>query len=146
MKKKYKVFVLEDSDIQITQIAQNLMQDDRKIILAESIREAKEIYNHIDSDIDLFILDLKLPDGDGIDFLKYVRKSSGFVPTIIESGFITQNIKNNAAKLGIVAYFQKPIITSEFNQTVSILLPEKNQKKSTLEKGSKNVNFKIKRA
>jgi len=125
--------------VQRKQIAQNLRQDDRKIILAESMREAKEIYNHIESDIDLFILDLKLPDGYGIDFLQYVRESSGCVPIIIESGFISQNIKNNAAELGIVAYFQKPIITSEFNQTVSILLPEKNQKKSTLEKGSKNV-------
>ena len=109
MKKKYKIFVLEDSAVQREQIAEVLKQNDRNIIFADSIRKAKKIYNNNGSDIDLFILDLKLPDGYGLDFLQYVRKSSNYTPAIIESSFISQNIKSNAAELGIVAFFEKPI-------------------------------------
>lgn len=129
MKKKYKIFVLEDSAVQREQIAEVLKQNDRNIIFADSIRKAKKIYNNNGSDIDLFILDLKLPNGNGIDFLKYVRQSSNFSPAIIESSVINSNIKNKVGELGIIAFFEKPIQPDEFKQTVSTILPEKNLNK-----------------
>ena len=143
MKKRREIFILEDSAIQRILLRRTLGRDDRKLIFAESIREAKEIYNDNGSDIDMFILDLKLPDGNGIDFLQYVRKSSNVSPAIITSAAITDKVKEDAEKLGIVGLFEKPIQLDEFNQTVSTLLPEKNYDTTQGERlGTENVSIK----
>jgi len=89
----YVVFVLEDSPYQRNQIVDTLKRCDRKILFADSIREAKDIYKTIGSDIDLFILDLKLPDGNGMDFLQLIRNSLHDTPAIITSGTITDKIR-----------------------------------------------------
>lgn len=134
MKKKYKILVLEDSAVQRNQMAEALKQSDRNMIFADSIRKAKKIYNNNGSDIDLFILDLKLPDGNGLDFLQYVRESLNFTPAIIQSSVINSNIKNKVGELGIIAFFEKPIQPDEFKQTVSTILPEKNLNKKQVTK------------
>lgn len=134
MKKRREVLILEDSDVQRFYIAETLKQSDVKILFAKSIREAKNIFNGNGSDIALFILDLKLPDGNGLDFLKYVRKSSNYTPAIIESSFISNSIKDNIKELGIVALFEKPINPHEFNQTVSNILIEKGSNKNQIKK------------
>jgi len=125
-KNKYKVFVLENSATQRNLIAQCIKQDDREIIVAESITEAKDVYNKNISGINLFILNLELPDGDGIDFLKYVSKTSEFVPSIIVSASISQKNKDIAEKLWVVSFFEKPIDFSYLNNIVKIILPEKS--------------------
>ncbi len=122
MKNKKKIFILEDSYIQRIQIAEDLKQEDREIILAETVAEAKEKYDMNKHEIDLFIIDLKLPDGEGIDFLKYVRESVDFTPSIIVSGLISQEIQQNGGDLCIVSIFEKPIQPYGFSKTVGMLL------------------------
>ncbi len=130
MKKIYKIFILEDSAVQREQISEVLKQDNRKLIFANSIKQAKKIYNSNCSDIDLFIIDPILPDGFGLDFLKYVKKSSYFTPAIIDSSFISYNIKNNIEELGIVASFEKPYELNELSQTIMNLFHYENYDKT----------------
>jgi len=114
----YVVFVLEDSPYQRNQIVDTLKRCDRKILFADSIREAKDIYKTIGSDIDLFILDLKLPDGNGMDFLQYMRNSSNTSPIIITSATITDKIREKAKELKVNTFFEKPVIMDNLEQAV----------------------------
>lgn len=106
---KNTILILEDSKIQRIQIIDELKRDDREIISTGSILEAKEIYDSNKFKIGLFILDLKLPDGNGVEFLEYVRESLNVAPAIIQSGFLSQNIISRARELGIIEFFEKPI-------------------------------------
>ena len=114
----YVVFVLEDSPYQRNQIVDTLKRCDRKILFADSIREAKDIYKTIGSDIDLFILDLKLPDGNGMDFLQFIRNSLNDTPVIITSGTITDKIREKAKELKVNTFFEKPVIMDNLEQAV----------------------------
>ena len=114
----YVVFVLEDSPYQRNQIVDTLKRCDRKILFADSIREAKDIYKTIGSDIDLFILDLKLPDGNGMDFLQYMRNSSNTSPIIITSATITDKIREKAKELKVNTFFEKRDIMDNLEQAV----------------------------
>jgi len=118
LKKKYVIFVLEDSTAQREQIVEMLNRADRKILCAKTILQAKRLYKINDSDIDLFILDLKLPDGNGMDFLKRVRKSLHNTPVIITSATITDTIREQANGLNVNTFFEKPVKMKALNQAV----------------------------
>ena len=75
---------------------------------AETIKEAMSIFNENSAEINLFILDLWLPYGNGMDFLKVVREKGNTAPAIIMSSIITEDVRRIGKQLGVIAYFEKP--------------------------------------
>jgi two-component system KDP operon response regulator KdpE len=61
---------------------------------------------------DMIILDLGLPDGDGIDFIRDVRKWSG-VPIIVLSARVNESDKISTLDAGADDYLTKPFGTGE---------------------------------
>jgi DNA-binding NtrC family response regulator len=122
IKNKYMIFLLEDSAYQRDQIIDTLKKPDREIIYAGTIRKAQNLYDRNTSAIDLFILDLKLPDGNGMDFLHHVRKSLHDTPVIITSGTITDAVREQAKGLKVNTFFEKPVIMDNLEQAVSNVL------------------------
>lgn len=66
-----KILIVEDDIALNNGIALSLSGDNA--IQAYSIAEAQ---NKLDSSIDLIILDINLPDGNGVDFCRKIRKTS----------------------------------------------------------------------
>ncbi len=77
-------------------------------------------YNNL-QDFDLFIIDLTLPDGDGIDAIKKIRHSSK-CGIIVLSGRIDQTTKVLSLELGADDYIEKPMQPFEFIARVRRLL------------------------
>ena len=69
----------------------------------------------------LVILDNKLPDGYGVDFLIYLRKKYPTLKIIMISGFGTA--RDVALENGADAFFEKPFPLDEFNDAVVRLAP-----------------------
>src|SRR5688572_13302458 len=69
----------------------------------------------------LVILDNKLPDGYGVDFLIYLRKKYPSLKIIMISGFGTA--RDVALENGADAFFEKPFPLDEFNETIDRLAP-----------------------
>ena len=122
IKNKHMIFLLEDSAYQRDQIIDTLKKADRKIIYAGTIRKAQNLYNSNISAIDLFILDLKLPDGNGMDFLQRIRDTLCDTPVIITSATITDAIREQAKGLKVNTFFEKPVIMDNLEQAVSNVL------------------------
>ena len=76
-----KILIIEDDKTLNNGIALSLSNDD--IVQAFCIKDAERLLN---DDIDLIILDINLPDGNGLDFCREIRKTSK-VPVI----FLTAN-------------------------------------------------------
>ncbi|MBE0690770.1 MAG: response regulator transcription factor [Anaerolineae bacterium] len=70
---------------------------------------------------DLVLLDLKLPDIDGLDVLRTVREQS-FLPMIILSGFTQERDKVVALEAGADDFLSKPFIPEELVARVGALL------------------------
>ncbi|MBN1383322.1 MAG: sigma-54-dependent Fis family transcriptional regulator [Elusimicrobia bacterium] len=64
-------------------------------------------------DPDLVILDMRLPDMDGMEVLKKMKKINSDVPVIILTGYGDVTSAVNAMKLGAYDYLQKPFDNDE---------------------------------
>ena len=107
---KYKILVVED-DVHIQTLLQTLLESvGFKVIPADSCSAAQVMYaSYIP---DLVILDLGLPDQDGIVFLKKLREESS-VPVIVLSARMEEDDKVTALDEGANDYVTKPFGSAE---------------------------------
>ena len=75
---------------------------------------------------DLIVLDLGLPDGDGIDFIKDVRRWSS-VPIIVLSARVSEQDKIKALDAGADDYLSKPFGVGELQARVRATLRRQRQ-------------------
>ena len=88
---------------------------------------------------DLILSDLRLPDGDGIMFLTYLREKKIMTPFIIMTGYADVQTAVNAIKLGAFDYLKKPIVPEVLQQKIEMALKEEEEmdKKEKKDKGEK---------
>ena len=107
---KFKILIVtENRDIRNILI-EFLSENNIEALGAESIKAAMTIFDEDGADIDLFIIDLKLADGNGIEFLEVLRsgREPNNSPAIIMNTLITENTRRIGRQLGVIAYFEKP--------------------------------------
>ena len=82
-----------------------------QIYSASSVARAQKV---IDAEtIDLILSDLRLPDHDGIDILRWLIKRERMIPLIIMTGYADIQSAVQAMKLGACDYVPKPINPDE---------------------------------
>lgn len=106
-------------------------------VLISSLEQALQV--SASSQFDLILSDLRLPDGDGIMFLTYLREKKIMTPFIIMTGYADVQTAVNAIKLGAFDYLKKPIIPEVLQQKIELALTQdkadKKDKKDKKEKG-----------
>jgi DNA-binding response OmpR family regulator len=70
----------------------------------------------------IVILDNKLPDGFGVDFISYIRKKYPAIKILMISGF--GSARDVALQNGADAFLEKPFTKSRLDQTLSQLLDQ----------------------
>ncbi|HMU45920.1 MAG TPA: response regulator [Chitinophagaceae bacterium] len=68
----------------------------------------------------IIILDNKLPDGFGVDFVSYVKKKFPGIRIIMISGY--PSAKDVALENGADLFFEKPFSLDDFNNAIDRLL------------------------
>jgi DNA-binding response OmpR family regulator len=68
----------------------------------------------------LIILDNKLPDGFGVDFISYIKKKYPSIKIIMISGLATA--RDVALENGADTFLEKPFSLSEFEEAINPLL------------------------
>ena len=128
MNNKYKILIIEDESNIRTMVSTMLETNGYQAILAETCSAAKLMFDSYMPD--LVILDLGLPDADGMQFIKYVRKNS-LTPIIVLSARTSENDKVSALDYGANDYVTKPFGSAEFLARVRTAL--RNNRHSTEE-------------
>ena len=107
---KYKILVVED-DQSIANFVQMILETNGyQVLHAEKCQQGiLMLSSHVP---DLVVLDLGLPDMDGEEFIRVVRKSS-MVPIIVLSARSEEDDKVSALDLGANDYITKPFSTGE---------------------------------
>ena len=107
---KYKILVVED-DKSIAGFLQTVLETNGyRVLTAERCCQGMMVFSsHLP---DLVILDLGLPDVDGLDFIRHVRQICT-IPIIVLSARSGENDKVSALDLGANDYITKPFGTAE---------------------------------
>ncbi|MBO7460802.1 MAG: sigma-54-dependent Fis family transcriptional regulator [Bacteroidales bacterium] len=110
-------------------------------VLISSLEQALQVSTS--SQFDLILSDLRLPDGDGIMFLTYLREKKIMTPFIIMTGYADVQTAVNAIKLGAFDYLKKPIIPEVLQQKIELALTQdkadKKDKEDKRDKKDKEV-------
>lgn len=105
------ILILEDSQVLLTKLTNELKQHftDTQILPARSVEEAQLLLGEYE--ISVFVLDIFLPDGSGIDFLCDVKTAQPDSYAIIMTAAQTPQLRQQSEELGVVRFFQKPVDT-----------------------------------
>lgn len=119
---RIQILLVEDSEI-IGHITREYLKDlDCRIDLASTGQEALEKLN---SQHDLIILDLSLPDISGIDVAKIIRARQDTlkdIPIIAHTAHLSPAYKTKAMSAGINAFLNKPANKNKIEQVISDVL------------------------
>ena len=101
-----QILIIEDDMALNKGLCKALTTDSRQLISCTDIRSARE--QILCSMPSLILLDINLPDGSGLDFLKELKKGSDFIPVILLTANDTDLDIVNGLELGADDYITKP--------------------------------------
>jgi DNA-binding response OmpR family regulator len=111
MSKPMRILVVEDDDIVRTLLERVLTRNGYTVVAVEDGTKAEEIA--ISDNFDCIILDLGLPDKNGLEVCKFIRDHNVDTPLLILSAYNTVNFKVNGLDFGADDYLTKPFENEE---------------------------------
>ena len=132
-----------DDEIDITENIQSILSDaglecDAAIGGLESVDKATRAYEDNNS-YDVIILDWKMPDMDGVECVRRIRKEIGKdVPIFVLSSYDVSEIEDEAKKAGVDLFLPKPFFLSNFQRVLDTYY---QNKANTEEEGNNSDDF-----
>ncbi|MEJ5228349.1 response regulator [Thermodesulfovibrio sp.] len=106
-----KILLVDDEVDFITTLSERLSLRNYDIRIATSAIEAMSlIYSYSPH---LVILDIKMPEVNGIEFLKLIKKINPSIEVIMLTAYGNMNYVEEAMKNGVIEYIIKPIDIKE---------------------------------
>ena len=111
-------------------IQKHLIKENFIVETAQDYLHASEKINNYD--YDCILLDITLPDGDGLDLLKNLKEMNKTASVIILSAKDSLEDKLTGLNLGADDYLPKPFHFAELNARINAVIRRKNFKGSNL--------------
>ena len=111
-----KIIVLEDDLVVRKTLESQLRYRRYEVASASTLAEAQELMNH--DHFDLMIVDVRLPDGDGIDLLKQVNARATKPLVVMISGHGTVDMAVECMSNGAFTFLTKPLSTEHLAVTL----------------------------
>jgi DNA-binding NtrC family response regulator len=113
---KEKILVIDDEEIIRKFIQRALTRED---YLVETIGDSRTALEVVSREIfDVILVDLKMPEINGMTIVKKIKESNYKTGIIIISGVISYEAEKETSKLGIENYLIKPFTIDKLLNTV----------------------------
>lgn len=126
-----KILLIEDDETLSMGIEYSLKNEGHDVTVANKISSARSIESS--ESFDLILLDVTLPDGNGYEFCKEIRRKSD-IPIIFLTACDEEVNVVLGLDLGADDYLTKPIRVRELIARINAVLRRKNVKKDTSDK------------
>lgn len=134
--RKENILIVDD-DVNILELLQrHLHAWNYHTYKAISVKEAVSILK--DTQIDLLITDLKMPEIDGFELIKFVTEHYPNLPKLVVTGYPSVQDSLTAIKAGVVDYLTKPFTKNELETAVTTSLNNKIISKSDANSSEEN--------
>jgi len=111
-----KILVVDDENIVLESCRKVLEADGHEVLLAASADQALEMIR--DEPPALLLVDIKMPDHDGVYLIREVRKERPDIPIVLMTGYTTKETVAEAAQVGAATLLAKPFTPDELAETV----------------------------
>src|SRR5688572_24681952 len=128
---KGNILIVDDAP-EIRDLLTAVLRNDYEVSAADSGASLRETFAELQPDI--VLLDIKLPDADGLDLLPQIKKQWPETEVIVLTGNATFEAAVEATKRGAYHFLNKPFDTQGLLVTVERALEHKlqNEENSTL--------------
>jgi len=134
----YRVLVAEDETVFGMTVARHLQTNGHSVKICPTGKATEKAL--AEAEWDVLLLDLRLPDADGVDILAKVRQSYADLQTIIVTGFANVESAIHSLRLGAFDYLTKP---PNFDELLARV--EKAASKTVLERENRHLRFQVNR-
>ena len=116
-----KVLVVDDNSIVLDSCRRVLEAEGFEVRLASSVNKALEAMN--DDGFDLLLIDVKMPERNGMDLMGEVKQTWPDIPVIVMSGYPTTETICDAARMGAANFIPKPFTPDELIDALRQVIP-----------------------
>jgi len=128
MQKRKNILIIDDDKSILRILTRILQKQGYSTQTAETGREAEEQMNS--QHYDLALIDVKLPDTDGVDLLQKIQATRPDMIKIILTGFASMDNGIKALNAGADAYLVKPVEPTELIKILKEKFDERDKIKS----------------
>jgi len=113
---KEKILIVDDEE-PILRISKEILK--RKNFLVKTANNGEEgIKLFTSEDFDLIITDIRMPNRNGLDLIRYVRNYNKVIPIIVFTGYATLEMAISALRLGAQGFLLKPFTPADLENVV----------------------------
>ena len=120
-----RIIVVEDNIVYCEFVCNLLAREGFRTVQAFHLSTAKKLLQQATEE-DIIVSDLRLPDGDGIDLLRLMRKEGMMQPFIIMTDYAEVNTAVESMKLGSLDYIPKRLVEDKLVPLLRSILKERN--------------------
>jgi len=117
---KHRILYVEDHEDTREMVKIILGKNEFDVITAASIEDGVRLAQ--DQPFDLYLLDLWLPDGIGLELARAIREVDNETPIVFFSAAAYETDRFEAMQAGAQAYLTKPVNPSELCRVISSLI------------------------
>jgi signal transduction histidine kinase/CheY-like chemotaxis protein len=104
---KRNILLVEDDFYTVEYLRRIFATCNYSLSVARSGKETQEYYKRL-HEFDLVLLDMRLPDADGIDLVKQIKALQGDLPVIAQTAFATEENRKKCLEAGCDDFITKP--------------------------------------
>ena len=113
-----KVIIADDSKLIRDRITERVKLIDSVNVVAQTTNSFETIEEIKKHKPDVLILDIRMPEGSGINVLKYIQKNKTKIVTIVVTNYPIIQYKNKCFELGADYFFSK---ATEFDEVFKLV-------------------------
>ena len=138
-----RILIAEDEAVIRDFIVINLKRNGYEVVEAENGRVAIEKYDEWDGDFDIALLDIMMPEVDGLEVCKYLRQKSSTLGIMMLTAKSQEMDKVTGLLVGADDYVIKPFSPSELMARVDAIYRRVSLNKDVEEKNKKTSDVMV---
>ena len=115
------ILLIEDDFYTVEYLKRLFLNSGFNLSVARNGKETQDYYKNL-SEFDLVLLDMRLPDADGLDLVKQIKELQSDLPVIAQTAFATEEDRKNCLEAGCDDFITKPFKKNKLFSVIETFL------------------------